>query len=158
MKIKTTRNIPKVNMAICDLIKKLGEVDNLQNCFYLPNSIIEQIPCFKFKFKNAIKHKEIYQKLSIYINQFNGFLQWTLYFEEEQDPRRYYIIIPKLYAGINCLPGERKDIDSNAWYAKKQNLKCQDELFGVEKYREVCSLALKDIPCLISWLEEKFKI
>ncbi len=134
---------------IAKLISELAPIDNM-NSILIGEDIYIRIPKLKFKFKNEVD-KSIYLKIKNIIENFSGSLDWTLSFEENQDPRRYYIIKPKLFDNKNCYEGKRTEFFSNKKY---DNVMFEVDIYGEEIYKDTCKKAINDIPLLTEYLSK----
>ena len=151
---KRKARIPIFYKGMNDILSQLGVLDNVQNSFVVAFEDVAEVPKYKFKYKIGTD-KKIYKFIKECLEEFKGNLSWTLSYEEHQDERRYYIILPKKYAGFNCFPGIRSSAISK--FKNQTNSIFESDLFGLDIYKKICLEAVIDIPNLMDWLNKSIQ-
>ncbi|MBU5353372.1 hypothetical protein ACN9MH_05130 [Paenibacillus silvae] len=121
-------------------LAKLGSYEWNRTEMYNPNRIYEHPAGFYFRFHNA---DQVYEQLKPCIEQYKGSLKWTIHVSPTSKNKNYVI--------------EPADV----YHAKQTeiyqaNLELEEVLQA--SYKEICELAIQDIPLLCNHVEQWFEL
>ncbi|WP_321383573.1 hypothetical protein [uncultured Enterococcus sp.] len=128
-----------ISKLIPELLPIYFNIRQLRSPMYIENQPHREVPALYFHLKEDENTEHDYQRIKEAVESFKGNLEW--HFGKAYPSRLNYEIVPKIMRGIdNRYPDKLfKDAVSS------------------ELYKEICELAISDIPALYEHMKKSFE-